>query len=180
MRRASARRRARSCRECQVGCPDLPPSLSFFHSLSLPPPGRFLFFSLVVGRRRCIRRERDGRKRDRWRLYRRLYWIEYSIFSALDRPEDRRPARPEDSTKAAYWPTLPRPPQMFRRRHKPLRPHKGLLRFTDEILPPLLSLSISLSSISLSLPPSLSPFFSLILCLIPHDFFPRRFQRRAL
>lgn len=79
-----------------------------------------------------------------------VQWIEYSIFSAPGRSEDRRrlaraPARPEDPTKAAYWPrALARlaSSQMFRRQaHKSLNPHKRLLRFTDEFLPSLRCIS---------------------------------------
>lgn len=57
---------------------------------------------------------------------------------SADRKNGSRPARPEDPTKAAYWPTLAR---RFPLRcsdaqaHKPLRPYKGLLRFTGEFLP---------------------------------------------
>lgn len=72
-----------------------------------------------------------------------VQWIGYSIFSALGQPEDWRRlagsfARPEDPTKAAYWPSvtpIALPLRCFSAKaHKSLNLHKGLLRFTDEFL----------------------------------------------
>jgi len=62
--------------------------------------------------RRCTRQEHDEEDRTKEDVSCvEIQWIEYSIFSALGRPEDRRwlarsPARPEDPTKAAYWPSV--------------------------------------------------------------------------
>lgn len=81
----------------------------------------------------------EGNEGKRCVLYRgAVDWVFY-IFCArpTGRPaaarRARSPARPEDPTKAAYWPSVTSAgssSQMFRR-HKSLDPHKGLLRFTE-------------------------------------------------